>query len=196
MEPLAAFPFSRSHTLTVGEQYRFLLSEHSVRPHNVRPQQQWRARFVGPALVAASLSWSDANGGFEVEFTLPLPGPYTAELLLEYDDTRLDSANTRCLQGGGLGHCYKTGLLPGHPAGATWDPLRNTSLGCKEAADEDRTACAPLTDLRCSAVFVGRTVHPVEQCLRLAHALPAPCPRLACALLTPCYARDRALIAP
>ena len=99
------FPFPHATTIRVGHSNRLLLSQHSMAA-GVLPQQEWRVRFIGPALVAAALAWHPHPvNGFVVEFVLPLPGHYTTELLLEYNDTRLDGINPLC-RDGALGDCY------------------------------------------------------------------------------------------
>ena len=143
-ESLEPFPFPHATTIATGHKYRLLLSEQSVAT-GVLPHQQWRVRFVGPALVTAALSWYGPASGFVVEFVLPLAGHYTVELLLEFkNDTRLDGMNPLCADNA-LHRCYKSGILPGDPAGRSWDSLGSnaSTVDCMDAGDVK--ACASLT---------------------------------------------------
>ena len=148
MKAFDPFPFQHATTLRAGQRYRRLLSV--AAGDLVLPHQQWRVRFVGPALVSAALAWHGQIGGFVATFVLPVAGRYTAELLLEYNDTRLNGINPECREGA-LGECY----------------LRsNTSslrVDCMDAGDAETIApCMKACNDHCGAPVLVHKLLPLK----------------------------------
>jgi hypothetical protein len=153
-------PLSRSNlSLTVGTWHMLQLpvGELSVMrsarggrgpPLYVRPAvQQWRARLIGPALVPAAVGWDMGGRFYAFNITLPLPGRYELELLLEHDSLFLRSS---CPSSSELKACFTGGL------GGT---------GCKHAGEAGGAAyadCMQACNDKCGAPSLQHEAIPLR----------------------------------